>query len=153
MKNLNGKIAMMQLSILTIAALCMNHHSFATPSRDLLTQQSIVKPLSSKTENLSVKLSLNSDKAVLQWKNAKELKTSHFVVQRSENGSTFDDAAVIFVPEDEVNTIKEFKYSDKIITEGKKNIYYRLKTVDANGKEKYSSVVIVSIDKPQSQII
>ncbi len=114
---------------------------------------SAVIPYSSTTGNFSVKLSTDNNKAILQWKNIEPLKTSHFVVQRSEDGANFTDAVVIFVPEQDINTIKEYRYSDKIMSIDKKVIYYRLKTVDAAGKIKYSSVILMQVGKAQGQII
>ena len=106
----------------------------------------------SKTENLSVIFSGSNSKAILQWDN-NDSTTSHYVIQRSADGVNYDEAAVIFAPEDGGITIKKFRYSDKVEVANKKFIYYRLKLVNNKNEVRYSKTMTVAVDKVQSDVI
>jgi hypothetical protein len=97
--------------------------------------------------HLAATLNISSSKVVIEWD--KVQATSHFILQRSENGVDYQDAAVIFVPEATANTINKYRYSDKINSSDKKHIYYRIKMINVNGECKYSEVISISIDISQ----
>ncbi len=79
----------------------------------------------------------NND-ALLQWKTANEVNVNRFEIQRSENG--FD-----FITVGSVNagsTFYSFADVNTFIT--KQIVYYRLKSIDADGKFTYSGIVKLS---------
>lgn len=76
---------------------------------------------------------LNNKNVVLQWTSASENNLSHFVIQKSYNGTDYSDLAIFFAAE-KGDKRAGYKYTDKLnpLTEGK--VYYRLKMQDVTGK-------------------
>lgn len=75
----------------------------------------------------------------VNWSTAVEINNDYFVVQKSENGIEFIDAGKI----DGVgnsNVTNEYSFIDYNPYSG--TAYYRLKQVDFDGKESYSSITI-----------
>ncbi len=92
-----------------------------------------------------------NEKVMLNWVTAKEINTSHFVMQRSIDGIRFDDAAVLFTAEGNRNTKMEYNYADNI-TDKSGLVYYRLKMVDMNGAYIFSEAIQVHIEKTNDLI-
>ncbi len=85
----------------------------------------------------------NSD-VTLQWSTAMEKNMSHFTVQRSIDGDTFDDDAIIF-SEGNSEIRKDYNYKDKINGLPGHLVYYRLKMVDMDSKYRYSKMVVIRL--------
>lgn len=86
----------------------------------------------------------NND-AILQWKTANEINVNRFEVQRSENG-------LAFVPIGTVTAGRsDYSFSDINTFITKTIIYYRLKSIDADGRFTYSS--IIKLSKQASELI
>ena len=79
----------------------------------------------------------NND-ALLQWKTANEINVSRFEVQRSENGIDFITAGTV------VAGSSLYSFSDVNTFIAKQIVYYRLKSIDADGKFIYSGIVKLS---------
>jgi hypothetical protein len=80
---------------------------------------------------------INTDKVKLQWTGTNEINTSAFIVQRSTNGSVYDDVGSIASAGSGDN-----HYSFINATTGtQQNYFYRLKIVDQDGKFQYSNIV------------
>lgn len=81
-------------------------------------------------------------KTTLDWKTTSEIGSSHFVVERSDNGANF-------IALDNVNAANQgaavnvYQYSDRSPLSGAN--YYRLKMVDTDGKFTYSPVIKVNV--------
>lgn len=135
-------------SLMLFAGMFLNIASYASsvPKNDSLNTTA------AKKENLSVVFSGSNSKAILQWDN-NDSTTSHYVIERSADGVNYNEAAVIFTPEDGSNTIKKFRYSDKVETVNKKFMYYRLKLVNNKNEVKYSKIITIAVDKVQSDLI
>ena len=88
----------------------------------------------------------NGSKILLKFPRPDSMNVSHFVVQRSEDGDNYEDAAVIFVPEWNTRSIKRYSYSDKVNSFNNDFVYYRLKIVDVNGRYKYSDIAVVPVE-------
>jgi hypothetical protein len=86
---------------------------------------------------------------VLKWKTAKEINSEKFVVQRSVNGSSYDDVATIAAKGNSA-TEQSYQYTD---AQPLQQAYYRLKMVDADGKMAYSAVVLVKLDAASQQAV
>ncbi len=88
------------------------------------------------------------DKANATWTTSNEVNTSHFELERSENGSQFQ--RLVTIPA--VNTPGDHHYQcvDPLPLAGRN--YYRLRMADIDGRYTYSPVVLIDMNKPQSTI-
>jgi hypothetical protein len=87
---------------------------------------------------------LNNDKAVLNWVTASEINLSHFVVERSTDGINYSEAGVVFAygtATDRAN----YSLSDIITNDHAKVIYYRLRSIDIDGKSQLSETRVIRI--------
>lgn len=104
---------------------------------------------------LSFTARLNNKATVLDWTTANEKDFSNFVIQRSTDGSSFDDVSVIFTDESNTSNVKKYSYTDNAAVQSTL-VYYRLKMVDQDGKFTYSPVEMVrkaSNDQAQASIL
>jgi hypothetical protein len=98
---------------------------------------------------VSFNASLNGpDKVILNWATSLEKNSSHFVIERSFDGKSFDDAGLVFSNENSSAT-ETYSFTDNIPSANSGLIYYRLKMVDMDNSFKYSDVVVVRIQKDQ----
>ena len=87
----------------------------------------------------------------LSWSTAMEKNFSHFVIEYSTDGVNFNQAAVVFGA-GESDSRKDYTYTDKN-TNGKAGlIYYRLKSVDVDGKSSYSSIRIIRLGEEEQTV-
>ncbi|MEY2917515.1 MAG: hypothetical protein RIS73_1229, partial [Bacteroidota bacterium] len=81
----------------------------------------------------------NNLDGILQWQTSNETNTAYFDVERSFDGQTFTVVGKVSAKNSSVNT---YTYNDNAaFAIAGNNAYYRLKTVDINGKFKYSAIV------------
>ena len=104
--------------------------------------QAIVLPLNL----LSFTAKLVNEKVSLSWSTSKEENVSHYIIERSYNNETYDQAALVF-PAEESQAVNNYMYQDVIKNTTAPVIYYRLKMVDKNGKYSYSDVKMVRMDE------
>jgi len=95
---------------------------------------------------------LYNNKVNLKWVTATGINTSHFVIEKSFDGRDFSDAGVVFTFG---NTMEEMNYNfiDNINGSQAGVIYYRLRSVDADGKFDYSATRIIRVGKQTEQTI
>jgi Secretion system C-terminal sorting domain len=95
---------------------------------------------------------LNNNKVDLKWVTSTEINTSHFVIEKSFDGRNFIDAGTVFAFG---NTTEEkiYNFIDNINSSQAAVIYYRLRTVDVDGKFDYSATRIIRIGKQTEQTI
>jgi hypothetical protein len=78
-----------------------------------------------------------------------EMDVSHFVIEKSFDGKTYTDAGVLFT-DGNSNVRRDYSFKD----EGKNStsglVYYRLKTVDLDGKYTQSAVRIIRMGNENS---
>ena len=88
----------------------------------------------------------NDNKAELKWVTATEEEASHFVVEKSFDGKDYSEAGIVFA---NGNTTDEMRYSfiDDVNKYQAKIIYYRLRTVDIDGRTEFSATRIIRINK------
>ena len=96
-------------------------------------------------------LNNNSEKALLNWSTATELNASNFVVQRSTDGTNYEDVALVFTQEGNSNSIRQYSYADNISTVNNNIVYYRLKLVDLDGNFSYSPVDLIRLTNETKQ--
>lgn len=91
-----------------------------------------------------------SDKVILNWSTELEESVSHFVVQKSTNGTDFTDAALVFTSGN--STLhKEYSFTDDVKNNMGGLLYYRLKTVDVNGSYEQSAIRVIRLAADQTQ--
>jgi hypothetical protein len=85
----------------------------------------------------------------LNWKTADELNTDKYIIERSKDGQAYTDAG-------EVNAVNcsSCNYSFVDNNSGPGNTFYRIRQVDADGKQSYSNVLLIrKTDVRSSRII
>jgi hypothetical protein len=95
---------------------------------------------------------LNNSKTDLKWITATEINTSHFVIEKSMNGTEFSDAGLVFATGG-MDTRATYTYSDNVNTAQEGVIYYRLRSVDIDGKNQYSDIRMIRIGKQSSNSV
>ena len=78
---------------------------------------------------------------VLNWATTEEKNLSHFVIEKSIDGVEFKEAAILFT-EGNSEILKSYSYRDAIAVDAPV-IYYRLRIVDLDKTETYSSVRMI----------
>ena len=145
--NLNVTRSIIYLPALFI--ICSSFSHITGSGKNHENESSIINT-SKKQISLSAQFG-DGSKVILKWPTPAEVNVSQFVIQRSEDGVNYFDAAMIFAPEGNVNNIKRFSYADKIKSFDSETIYYRIKIVDVNGKCTYSDVAIIQLEIRDNQ--
>ena len=89
---------------------------------------------------------VNNNKADLKWTTASEINVNHFVVEKSNDGINFGDAGIVFAYGNAADNTN-YTYSDNIANIQSGIVYYRLRSVDIDGKIQYSETRIIRISK------
>jgi len=99
--------------------------------------------------SFGAQVSRDKSKANLNWATSAEINASHFVVQRSTDGSNYDDIAIVFAQEGNSNSLRQYDYDDNISAVSNSMVYYRLKIVDIDGNSKLSEVQLIRLGKEE----
>jgi hypothetical protein len=100
----------------------------------------------------SFKACLDNRRAVLNWTSYQDLNTNFYVIERSVNGQPFKEVAQVFTSPD--STAKfDYQYFDKLNSDIKGAIYYRIKTIDANDQPVYTPVQLASSNKSYENLL
>jgi len=103
-------------------------------------------------ELLTFKGSLQDNSAFLQWSTDNEINTSHFVVERSLDGQSFDKIGNVSA--NGSNASAKYSYTDKDADkQSSSTLYYRLKIVDKDGAFTYSNIISLTINEMNSPVI
>jgi hypothetical protein len=86
---------------------------------------------------------------VLEWITASEFNSSHFIVERSQTGSSWEEIGLLPAAGNSTNTIR-YKIYDSTPLEGIS--YYRLREIDNDGKFLLSTIESVYFDNDQKII-
>jgi uncharacterized repeat protein (TIGR01451 family) len=117
-------------------------------SGDLFTDQSTAvispsgAPLSVKLVSFTGKLA-QPNKALLEWVTNEEVNNKHFILERSEDAVNFEARATIAGSGTSAQ-VNKYQYTDDINVSAKV-VYYRLKSVDMDGKFSFSAIVPVRL--------
>lgn len=86
--------------------------------------------------------------ALLQWRTSQEVNTARFELERSFTGSGFAKIAEVTAA-GQSSVPRNYGYTDTDIKSSLPAgiVYYRLRTVDADGQYSYSGVVVLRYDK------
>jgi PQQ-dependent dehydrogenase (s-GDH family) len=88
-------------------------------------------------------LQSNSD-VLLNWKTENEINTSHFIIERSLDGSNFASIGRVAAIGNSNNTTNSYVFTDNdAANQQSLLLYYRLRMVDADGRFTYSSVITI----------
>lgn len=105
---------------------------------------------------LPVKLSsftanLKNEKTDLKWNTDSEESLSHFIVERSTNGSDYEEIGMVFAFGNS-SVQKNYLFSDNVSSLPAGIVYYRLRSVNVNGKQEFSEVRVVRIGKQENNV-
>ena len=91
----------------------------------------------------------NQENIILNWQTATEINTSHFNIQKSENGKDFTTITSI-----NAKGAGNYNYTDPLTTNNSPltTFYYRLEIIDNNGNKEYSTIKQLSIVNYQLSI-
>jgi hypothetical protein len=89
---------------------------------------------------------INDNQATLKWTTASENNLDHFVVERSNDGVNFIQAATVLAS-GRSGGVTNYNLPDNINVSGPAIIYYRLRSVDRDGKNYLSSIRILRLGK------
>lgn len=96
-------------------------------------------------ELLTFKGALKNDAALLQWETDQEVNTSHFIVERSIDGSNFSNIGTVTAIGSGATSLK-YDYTDyDAIKQSANLLYYRLKMVDKDGAYTYSNIISIAL--------
>ncbi len=101
---------------------------------------------------LSFSAVLNNSNAALTWRTVSEMNVSHFVIEKSLDGRKFMEAGIVVARGNETD-ITTYNFSDWINSNKDGIVYYRLCTVDMDGKSQYSETRIIRISKQKENAI
>ncbi len=91
-------------------------------------------------------LNNNSKRVDLSWTTEYEKNVSHFVVERSIDGVNYTDAGMVFAYGNTTDS-KNYSMHDNITSLQATVIYYRLRSVDIDGKNELSTIRVIRIGK------
>lgn len=103
------------------------------------------------TEFDAVKFGRNSTK--LDWATAMESDLSHFVVQRTVDGISWQDVGTVQAVGNSVETL-DYSYIDRNVYlpgTGKAIFYYRLKSLDLDGTFEFSNIRVVTFESKDAE--
>jgi hypothetical protein len=83
--------------------------------------------------------------ADLHWATASEINNSHFEIERSYDGKTFETLGNV-TGNGTTSQLIDYNYTDETIAKSQNTAYYRLKQVDYDGAFEYSDVRVVRFD-------
>jgi hypothetical protein len=89
---------------------------------------------------------LVNKRAELKWVTSSEINVSHFAVEKSTDGRTFTDAGMVFAY-GSTSAKANYNFSDNLTVETANVVYYRLRSVDVDGKTDYSDTRILRLAK------
>ncbi|MBS1664235.1 MAG: T9SS type A sorting domain-containing protein [Bacteroidetes bacterium] len=89
----------------------------------------------------------DKDKTNLSWATTSESNNSHFTVERSRDGLSFESLEKIASAAPNGNSDKQLNYQTNDANPYNGINYYRLKQTDLDGHDKYSQVETVTFDK------
>lgn len=85
----------------------------------------------------------------VEWKTLTEQNASHFIVERSDNGTSFTTIGKVTASGNS-STIKNYAFIDETaIGAGSSKLYYRLKQMDLDSKFEYSKIVSVLLPETE----
>ena len=94
----------------------------------------------------------DNNRVDLKWATVSEINTSNFVIERSTDGINFYVTGVVFAYGNETEKTN-YSFSDDLSDVQSGVVYYRLRSVDIDGKSQYSETRIIRISKQTENAI
>ena len=94
----------------------------------------------------------NNGTVNLQWQTTSEINTSHFVILRSTNGSSFTAVGNVAALNNGSAAKNTYRFSDDIAAVKTDKIYYKLQMFDKDGKHTESRIITLSINGKVLQV-
>jgi hypothetical protein len=138
----------------SINGIRMYMNAFLTPvaiNSNCTIGSTLAYPLPVKLISFSAFL-INDQKVAIKWITAEEINVSHFVIERSIDGQNFSEVGTVFAYGNTTSKI-EYSFSDNISSVTAAVVYYRLRSVDIDGKFEYSDTRIIRLDKKAENTI
>jgi hypothetical protein len=95
-------------------------------------------------ESFTTALNNKNTEVNVNWITATESNVSHFQVQRSIDGKNFTEAGIVFSDGNSTKPVN-YNFTDNIGSVQANTVYYRLCTVDLDGRKQYSDIRMVRI--------
>ncbi len=94
----------------------------------------------------------NSKKVNLKWITATEMNVSHFAVEKSTDGKNFTDIGVVFAIGNSTEEM-QYAFTDDLGARQSGVLYYRIRSVDIDGKTQYSTTRVINLTQSVSAAI
>ena len=95
---------------------------------------------------------LQGNTVYLNWETSNEINTSHFNIERSTDGSSFESIATVAAIGN--NNIAKYSSNDNdVLNKSTTVFYYRLKMFDNDGSFKYSNIVTIALPDITGKLI
>jgi len=102
-------------------------------------------------EDLSV--SLQGDEALIRWSTRQEVNHDRFEVERSLSGRDFTYLGTVVEAHESSGAVKSYRFVDKHADEeARKELYYRIKQIDIDGRTSYSRVLSLSMAPSEREL-
>jgi|GEM_PF-1498501 len=121
-------------------------------SDDLTLEEFLANEIKSPTislTNLQANIDCSQKNVQLTWKSTPSTKSNHFIIQKSEDKSTWENVATVFGSA-HIDRSTEYLHTDYNLS--KDISYYRLKQVNKKGEEVFSNVFPVKYVKTKDNI-
>lgn len=106
--------------------------------------QPIVFPLALPVKYQSFDALAGNNTVTLKWNTENEINNSHFVIERSFDGSNFKSISIVAEGVVSGANSKNYMYKDNSSALADANtVFYRLKQLDLDGKYSYSNILVV----------
>lgn len=109
-------------------------------------------PASLPVNIVSFNAAKNGNGVGLNWKVADELNFNEYIVERGTDGKIFSKVGTVKC-NNNGQIAKEYRFNDDISNVTGKAVYYRLKLVDTDGSQKYSSILNVRLANSENRAI
>ena len=130
----------MQRTIIFIGCLATSISSFTQGNG--IGEESTLGLLPIKMNAFNAKLNLNE--VVLDWEVSEQQNISHYIVERSHDGTKYREAGIVIANNDGLN---KYQFTDIISLKPKSMVYYRLKAVGFTGIHIYSLTKMIRMDE------
>jgi hypothetical protein len=140
---MKASIKLLLAFVLSINAMTTN----AQATKRIYNEEEVILPnnlqyYQSAENGNTLKSTVENNLITISWQTKTEINTSHFELQRSENGKDFEPIETITAG-CITNGIRSYSTTDDLLSVANKQRYYRLKIVFVNGKEALTDIAMV----------